>query len=71
MTQEQRKAIEILNSIKDGKKEDGKPVINDDDYYLLMSFVINKEVVCVPQIPPYEPIKPFYVDEWKVTCDHK
>ena len=57
MTEQQRKAIEILNGIKNEQKLDGEQVISDDDYFFLLSFIIDK-----PQeitIAPDTVIKPF------------
>jgi hypothetical protein len=57
MTEQQRKAIEILNGIKNEQKLDGEQVISDDDYFFLLSFIIDK-----PQeitVAPYPVIQPF------------
>lgn len=52
MTPQQRKAIEILNVLR---SED--QVISEDDYFFLMSFIIDQptEVTRAP-IPPIQPI---------------
>lgn len=60
MTEQQRKAIEILNSIKEQKHIDGSgnrvSVISEDDYFFLLSFIIDKqETVVYPWTQPYMP----------------
>ena len=39
MTKRQRRAIEILNDLKDNRYDDDTPVIDEDEYFLLLSFV--------------------------------
>lgn len=57
MTEQQRKAIEILNGIKNEQKLDGEQVISDDDYFFLLSFIIDKpQEITVSSCPV---IKPF------------
>lgn len=75
MTEQQRKGIEILNDLKANKYDDGTPVISDDDYFFLLSFIIDKpQEICVPTpypvIQPYQPptIQPLYGQRWEVTC---
>lgn len=57
MTEQQRKAIEILNGIKNEQKLDGEQVISDDDYFFLLSFIIDKPqeitIAPCPVIPPF------------------
>ena len=66
MTEQQRKAIEILNGIKNEQKLDGEQVISNDDYFLLLSFIIDKpQEIGVPtphpviQPWPTQPLTPF------------
>ena len=75
MTEQQRKAIEILNGIKNEQKLDGEQVISDDDYFFLLSFIIDKpQEISVPTpypvIQPWQPptIQPYYGQRWEVTC---
>ena len=74
MTEQQRKAIEILNGIKNEQKLDGEQVISDDDYFLLLSFIIDKqqEITAAPypviQPWPSQPLTPYYGQRWEVTC---
>ena len=62
MTSEQRKAVEILNVLK-AKRDEGKSILNDDDYFFLMSFIFGSPVY-VPQVIPFsqplQPIEPYY-----------
>ena len=67
MTEIQRKGIEILNGIQDGSH-----ALTDDDYFFLLSFIIDRpEVQYVPQIVPvtypYTPLQPYY-GRWEITC---
>ena len=75
MTEQQRKAIEILNGIKSEQKLDGEQVISEDDYFFLLSFIIDKpQEITVPApypvIQPWQPptIQPYYGQRWEITC---
>lgn len=74
MTEQQRKGIEILNNLKAKRFDDGTPTLSDDDYFFLLSFIVDKqnEVQYVPQIVPTiwptSPISPLYGQRWEVTC---
>ena len=74
MTEQQRKAIEILNGIKNEQKLDGEQVISNDDYFFLLSFIIDKpqEITVAPypviQPWPSQPLTPYYGQRWEVTC---
>lgn len=75
MTEQQRKAIEILNDLKAGRNDDGTPVISDDDYFFLLSFIIDKpqEItipIPYPAIQPWttQPLTPYYGQRWEITC---
>lgn len=78
MTEQQRKGIEILNDLKAGRYDDGTPVISDDDYFFLLSFIIDKpQEISVPTpspvmvpVQPWLPptIQPYYGQRWEVTC---
>jgi len=66
MTAQQRKGIEILNELKAARKDDGTPVISDDNYFCLLDFIISKpQEVCVPTpypvIQPWQPMEPYYM----------
>lgn len=74
MTEQQRKAIEILNGIKNEQKLDGEQVISEDDYFFLLSFIIDKpQEITVPapypviQPWPSQPLTPYYGQRWEVT----
>lgn len=78
MTEQQRKGIEILNDLKADRYEDGTPVISDDDYFFLLSFIIDRpQEISVPTpfpvtlpVQPWQPptIHPYYGQRWEVTC---
>lgn len=79
MTEQQRKGIEILNNLRTEKFDDGTPIMSDDDYFFLMSFIIDKpqETVYVPQVVPTQwPLPgttqpyygPLYGQRWEITC---
>lgn len=78
MTEQQRKGIEILNDLKADKYDDGTPVISDDDYFFLLSFIIDRpQDISVPTpfpvtlpVQPWQPpiIQPYYGQRWEVTC---
>lgn len=74
MTEQQRKGIEILNNLKAEKFDDGTPILSDDDYFFLLSFIVDKqnEVQYVPQVVPTiwptNPISPLYGQRWEITC---
>ena len=75
MTEQQRKAIEILNGIRDERNEKGLRIINDDDYYFLLSFIIDKPTEITvpapyPVIQPWQtqPLEPFYTRRFEITC---
>ena len=75
MTEQQRKGIEILNGLKANRYEDGTPVISDDDYFFLLSFIIDKpQEISIPtpypviQPWPTQPLTPYYGQRWEVTC---
>ena len=74
MTEQQRKGIEILNNLKAEKFDDGTPILSDDDYFFLLSFIVDKqnEVQYVPQVVPTiwptNPASPLYGQRWEITC---
>ncbi len=74
MTEQQRKGIDILNNLKAEKFDDGTPILSDDDYFFLLSFIVDKqnEVQYVPQIVPTiwptNPASPLYERRWEITC---
>lgn len=71
MTEQQRKAIEILNNIKNEQKLDGEQIINDDDYFFLLSFIIDKSqeitVAPCPAFPQFHTLTPYYDHQLEVT----
>ena len=74
MTEQQRKGIEILNNLRAEKFDDGTPILSGDDYFFLLSFIVDKqnEVQYVPQIVPTiwpaNPVSPLYGQRWEITC---
>ena len=79
MTEQQRKAIEILNSLHSPMYLSEEKALEDDDYFFLLSFIIDRpQEIHIPQpypvIPqqwPPEPIQPYYGNRFNVTCDQK
>ena len=79
MTEQQRKAIEILNHLRAPLVLSGDSAIDDDDYFFLLSFIIDKpQDISVPtpypviQPWPAQPLTPIYGQRWEVTCEvHK
>ena len=73
MTQNQRKAIEILNRIR--QSSEAESLLTEDEYYFLMDFVVgNEQTTFIPYTPytptPYTPIEPYYDwKNWKITCE--
>ena len=67
MTEQTRKAIELLNKIKDTK------AIEEDDYFFLLGMIIDRpQVELIPYTPypsyPTSPsIDPIYHCPWRVT----
>ena len=43
MTEQQRKGIEILNNLKTKRFDNGTPALSDDDYFFLLSFIVDKQ----------------------------
>ena len=75
MTDEQRKAIRILNRLRD-TRIDGDSMLDDNDYFFLMSFVIcRREVEYVPIYPTYPTfppsVDPYYQYKYTTTTDLK
>lgn len=70
MTEQQRKGIEILNDLKAQKNDEGFPVISDDDYFYLLSFIIDKPQEVMPVTWPWQPqpITPIFGQRWEITC---
>ncbi len=74
MTEQQRKAIEILNSLREPMILSEERALSEDDYFFLLSFIIDKPnelyipTPC-PNITPWpSPIQPYYGSRWEVTC---
>ena len=75
MTEQQRKAIEILNHLRAPLVLSEDSAIDDDEYFFLLSFIIDKPqeirvTTPYPVIQPYQPpaIQPLYGQRWEVTC---
>ena len=75
MTGQQRKAIEILNKLHSPMVLSEEKAIEDDDYFFLLSFIIDKpQEISVPtpypviQPWPSQPLTPYYGQRWEVTC---
>jgi|GEM_PF-5838814 hypothetical protein len=67
MTDKQKQAIRILNNLNERCGDD---VFNEEDYFLLMDFVVNEpQLTYIPftQTPP-QPIDPIYGKFGEVTC---
>ena len=74
MTEQQRKAIEVLNNLRDQEGLNGS-VISEDDYFLLLSSIIDKpQKITVPapypgiQLCPLQPLTPLYGQQWETIC---
>ena len=64
MTDKQKQAIRILNNLNERCGDD---VFNEEDYFLLMDFVVNEpQLTYIPftQTPP-QPIDPIYLKQNK------
>jgi hypothetical protein len=75
MTEQQRKAIEILNGLRSPMVLSEERAISEDDYFFLLSFIIDKpQEITVPtpypviQPWPSQPLTPYYGQRWEVTC---
>ncbi|MDD6017141.1 MAG: hypothetical protein PUC18_12865 [Prevotellaceae bacterium] len=73
MTEQQRKAIEILNRLHAPMVLSEEKAIEDDDYFFLLSFIIDKphEITVptpYPVIQPFQPLTPHYGQRWEVIC---
>ena len=78
MTEQQRKAIGILNQLHSPMVLSEEEALKDDDYFFLLSFVIDKpQEISVPTpypvIQPWspQPLTPYYGQRWEVTCKEK
>lgn len=70
MTEQQKKAILILNRLHE---QFGVSIFNDEDYFLLMDFIVGNEPrMSLPfiQVEP-QPIDPVYGKFGPVTCNQK
>ena len=70
MTEQQKKAILILNRLHE---QFGDTIFNDEDYFLLMDFVVGNKEPQISYIPfnPISPIDPVYGKFGEVTCNQK
>ena len=75
MTEEQRKAIRLLNRLHSPMVLSEEKAIEDDDYFFLLSFIIDKPQEISVQTPypviqpwPAQPLTPYYGQRWEVTC---
>lgn len=81
MTDKQKEAVRVLNRIKEHviTSSDIKmldTVISDDEYFLLLEFILENETeiqyVPQPTIPWTDPcpyVPPYYHYDWKTTCE--
>ena len=70
MTEQQRKAIEILNTLREPMILSEERALSEDDYFFLLSFIIDKPTeVPVLQPWPATPLGPCYHERYEVTCD--
>lgn len=68
MTDKQKEAVELLNSIRGKKDSDGEQVMNAEEYLTLLEFIIGEQpqITYVPYTPditphwPYQPLQPYY-----------
>ena len=69
MTEKQKQAIKVLNRLKDILIR-GTIVITEDEYFMLMEFVMNYKPDI--QIGPYYPqTMPITYEELKTICEQK
>lgn len=77
MTEQQRKAIRILNRIRQNWTDKDEQMLSDDDYFFLMSFVICQQqqveyVPIYPMYPTFPPtVDPYYQFKYTTTTDLK
>lgn len=76
MTEEQRKAIKILNYLRDPLYLCEERAISEDEYFFLLSFIIDKPTeITIPQpypvIQPWQPqpLTPYYGQRYETTCE--
>ena len=72
MTEQQKKAILILNRLHE---QFGVSIFNDEDYFLLMDFVVGNNEPRISYIPSTltdpKPLDPLYGKFGEVTCNQK
>ena len=62
MTEKQKQAIQVLNRIKDLSGIRAEEALTEEEYFLLLDFVVGKDN---PVYMPYYPTYPY------ITCDSK
>lgn len=82
MTDKQKQAVELLNSIRSKKDAEGTEIMTAEEYLTLLEFIIGEQpqqqITYVPYTPditphwPCQPLQPYYqnpADIFRVTCD--
>lgn len=72
MTDKQKQAIKVLNRLKDILIR-GTIVITEDEYFMLMEFVMNykPDIQYIPYTPNPLDHLPIYGQELKTTCNEE
>lgn len=80
MTDKQKEAVELLNSIRGKKDIEGTEVMTAEEYLTLLEFIIGEQpqpqITYVPYTPditphwPYQPLQPLYQTTpfWQTTA---
>ena len=84
MTDKQKQAVELLNSIRGKKDSDGEQVMNAEEYLTLLEFIIGEQpqpqyIPYTPDITPHWPCQPIiplyqttnpgdFPQPYQVTC---
>lgn len=78
MTEKQKKAIMVLNDLREYRDANKERLLSDEDYFALMDFVIGEhpQITYIPYTTPQEPITPYYqpsidplIPPYKFTCN--
>lgn len=69
MTEKQKEAVKLLNNLRYSSGQS----LNDDEYFLLMDFVLAEkepQITYIPFAQPDTPLQPYYTgtDPYRVTC---
>lgn len=71
MTEKQKEAVKLLNNLRYCGQS-----LTDDEYFLLMDFVLaekKQQVTYIPYVQPSTPLQPYYTgtDPYRVTCENE